>query len=287
VLPPAATAGGGRGRGGRGAGRGGAAGAAETPAAAEGNAGLSGELNTEFGVEAGAGRGGRGGGGGGGGGRGGFGGGVAVEPGEYKVTVTSAGHTDTAMVTVEEDPRVEFSSDDRAKRRKAIDTLTSLIRQADEPTRKAVGLTTALTSLSASWNATDAAPVPESVRKAVEDMQEKVKAAAGTFESPAGGGRGGGGGGAGARAAYTPPPVTQKLTRLMATIGNYSGAPTAQQLAEIEEAQTELQKGETQINALWDEVPKLNKVLSDAGVAYFKVTLPATAPAPGRGRGGN
>jgi hypothetical protein len=286
VLPPTATAGGGRGRGGRGAGRGADA-AAATPAAAEGNAGLSGELNTEFGVEAGAGRGGRGGGGGGGGGRGGFGGGVAVEPGEYKVTVTSAGHTDTAMVTVEEDPRVEFSSDDRAKRRKAIDTLTSLIRQADEPTRKAVGLTTALTSLSASWNATDAAPVPESVRKAVEDMQEKVKAAAGTFESPAGGGRGGGGGGAGARAAYTPPPVTQKLTRLMATIGNYSGAPTSQQLAEIEEAQTELQKGETQINALWDEVPKLNKVLSDAGVAYFKVTLPATAPAPGRGRGGN
>jgi len=81
--------------------------------------------------------------------------------------------------------------------------------------------------------------------------------------------------------------VTQKLTRLMGLIGNFSGPPTSQQLADIEEASAQLQKGTAAINALWDEVPKLNKVLTDAGVAYFKVTLPATAPAAGRGRGGN
>jgi len=281
VLPPP-----GGGRGGRG-GRGGTAGggaAAEAGPGAEGGAGLNAELNTEFGAEAGAATG-RGG-GGGGGGRGGFGGGVPVDPGEYTVTVTSAGKSDTIAVNVEEDPRVEISPEDRAKRRKAIDTLTSLIRAADEPTRKAIGLTTALTSLTGSWNGPNAVPVPDAAKKAVDDMEAKVKAAAATFTTPTpAGGRGGGG--AGARAEFAPPPVTQKLTRLMGMIGNYSGAPTSLQLSEIEEASAELQKGTAEIDALWDEVPKLNKTLTDAGVAYFKVTLPATVPPPGRGRGGN
>jgi photosystem II stability/assembly factor-like uncharacterized protein len=296
VLPPAGggtgAGRGGRGGGGRG-GRGGAANAAAAtpaqpaagPGAEGGAAGLAGELNAEFGAEAGAAAG-RGGGGGGGGGRGGFGGGVPVDPGEYTVTITSAGKSDTATVNVEEDPRVQLSPEDRAKRRKAIDTLTSLIRQADEPTRKAVGLTTALTALTASFNGTNAAPVPDAAKKAVEDMQAKVKDAASTFQTPAAGGRGGGGGGAGARADFVPPPVTQKLTRLMALIGGFSGPPTSQQLADIEEASAELQKGTAAIDALWDEVPKLNKTLTDAGVAYFKVNLPATAPAVGFGRGG-
>jgi photosystem II stability/assembly factor-like uncharacterized protein len=294
VLPPAGGIGGGGrgGRGGGGRGRGGAAAETPTPAAAaagqsaQAGAGLNGELNTEFGAEAGAAAG-RGGGGGGGGGRGGFGGGVPVDPGEYTVTVTSAGKSDSATVTVEEDPRVELSPEDRARRRKAIDTLVTLIRAADEPTRKAVGLTTALTALTASWTGPNAVPVPDAARKAVEDMDAKVKTAAATFQAPAGGGRGGGGGGAGARPEFVPPPVTQKLTRLMGLIGGFSGPPTSSQLADIEEASAELEKGKAAIDQLWDEVPKLNKVLTDAGMAYFKVTLPATAPAPGRGRGGN
>jgi photosystem II stability/assembly factor-like uncharacterized protein len=293
VLPPAGG-GTGAGRGGRGAGRGGRGGggaAAETPAATAGQAaeggagaGLNAELNTEFGAEAGAAAG-RG--GGGGGGRGGFGGGAPVDPGEYTVTITSAGKSDSATVTVEEDPRVQLSLEDRTKRRHAIDTLTLLIRAADEPTRKAVGLTTALTALTASWTGPNAVPVPDAAKKAVDDMVAKVKTAAAVFQAPAAGGRGGGGGGAGARAEFTPPPVTQKLTRLMGLIAGFSGPPTSRQLADIEEASGELQKGTAEINALWDEVPKLNKTLTDAGVAYFKVTLPATAPPPGRGRGGN
>jgi hypothetical protein len=202
------------------------------------------------------------------------------------VTITSAGKSDTKTVTVEDDPRVVFSTEDRARRRKTLDTLTALIRSADEPGRKAAAMTTALTNLTASWALPNAAAVPDAVKKEVEDMVAKVNAAASTFQAAAGGGRGGGGGGAGARAAYVPPPVTQKLTRLMATIGNFSGPPTARQLADIEEATAELKKGAADIDQLWDEVPKLNKLMTDAGVTYFKVNLPTAAPAGGGRRGG-
>ena len=263
--------GGGRGGGGRGGGgRGGAA---------------TGELTTEFGAEPAADAAGGGGGGGGGGGRG-FGGparGAMVDPGSYVVTISASGKTDSHTFTVEEDPRVQFSDDDRAKRRKALTTLSGMTRDADAARRKIVGINTALTNLTESWKQPNAPAVPESVKKAAEDLMAKVKPALATFENPAGGGRGGGGAGSGG--PYVPPPVTQKIARLMTSIDGYTAAPTSRQMADLADASAQLQTGIAEVNRLWDEVPKLNKTMQDAGVPYFAVTLGGSAQ-PG-GRGGN
>ena len=110
----------------------------------------------------------------------------------------------------------------------------------------------------------------------------RAKVAAGMFENP-GGGRGAGGA-AGPPPAYTPPPVTQKINRLMGVIDSYSAPPTTRQLADLEEAKAQLQKGLAMVNALWEEVPKLNKMMIEAGVQYFTVN-PESVPAAGRGRG--
>jgi photosystem II stability/assembly factor-like uncharacterized protein len=265
-IPPEPGAGGGRGGRG-GGGRGGAA------------APVSGELATEFGAEAGA-----EGGGGGGGGRG-FGGparGALVDPGSYVVTLATGGKTDSKTFTVEEDPRVQFSDDDRARRRKALSTLASMTRDADAARRKIAGINTALNALTESWKQPNAPQVPESVKKAAADLQAKVKPVFAAFESPAGGGRGGG---AGPGGPYVPPPVTQKIARLAGAIEGYSTAPTARQMADLNEASAQLQAGVADVNRLWDEVPKFNKTMQDAGVGYFTVT-PA-GPATGGGRGGN
>jgi hypothetical protein len=209
-----------------------------------------------------------------------------VDPGEYTVTLTASGKSDSHKVTVEDDPRVTMSSEDRAKKRTAIDTLVSLTRDAEAPRRRAVAMTTALTNLQSSWTQANAAPVPDAVKKAVEDLAAKVKTAAAYFEAAGGGGRGGGGGSAGPRGEFTPPPVTQKIQRLMGLIDGFSGPPTVRQLADMEEAAAELKKGTAAVDAVWDEVPKLNKLMSDAGVAYFRVDLNAVPAAPAGGRGG-
>ncbi len=299
-IPPAfgGTGGGGRGAGGRGrgarGGRGAAEGAAaEAPGGAAGGeggpaAGLAGELQNEFGAPAGAqeAEGGRGGGGGGGGGgRGGFGGnrGPLVEPGEYTVVISANGKTDTRTVTVEEDPRVQMTQDERDKRRKAIDTLVTMTKEADTTRRRASGMNTALTSLTDTWKQPNAAPVPDAVKKAADDLLARVKAATAVFEAPAG--AGGRGGGAGPPLSYTPPPVTQKIGRLLGSIDGYSAPPTSRQLADIDECAAQLQKGKAEVDRLWDEVPKLNKLMSDAGVPYFTVA-PSTAPPATFGRGG-
>jgi hypothetical protein len=81
--------------------------------------------------------------------------------------------------------------------------------------------------------------------------------------------------------------VTQKIQQLMGQIDGYTAAPTARQLADLQAAQAELQKGIAELDKLWDEVPKLNKMMADAGVQYFTVNLNVPPPpAPGRG-GGN
>ena len=268
-IPPAApvAGAGGRGGGGRG-GRGGAA--AEVPATA-------GELTTEFGAE------GAGGGGGGGGGRG-FGGparGAMVDPGSYVVSISAAGKTDSKTFTIEEDPRVQVSDDDRAKRRRALTTLSGMTRDADAARRRIVGMNTALTSLTESWKLPNAPAVPDSVKKAAADLMEKVKPALATFEAAGGGGRGGGGAGPGG--PFVPPPVTQKIARLMTSIDGYSAAPTARQMSDLNDAAAELRAGIAEVNRLWEEVPKLNKVMQDAGVPYFAVTLAGPAAAGGRG----
>ena len=213
-----------------------------------------------------------------------------VDPGDYTITISAAGKTDSHVFKVEEDPRVEFSAADRAARRKAVDTLISLTKDADAGRRKAVAMTTALTSLTDSWKLPNAPTVPDAVKKAADELLAKAKKVSGTFEA-AGGGRGGrggaGGGSAGPPPAYTPPPVTQKITRLMFTIDGYSAAPTKRQSAEIEECSAQVKKGLDEVNALWDEVPKFNKQMADAGVQYFQVNLNAVPAAPAfGGRGG-
>ena len=273
-IPPEPAGAGGRGGGGRGGGRGGRGGAAaETQVAAT----AAGELNTEFGAEA-------GGGGAGGGGRG-FGGpgrGALVDPGSYVVTVAANGKTDSKTFMVEEDPRVQFSDDDRAKRRKVLTQLSGMTRDADAARRKIAGINTALTAMTESWKLPNAPKVPDNVKKAADDLMAKVKPALATFEAAGGGGRGGGGGGGG---PFVPPPVTQKIARLMTGIDGYTAAPTTRQMADLAEAQAQLQAGIAEVNRLWDEVPKFNKTMQDAGVPYFAVTL--AGPATGGGRGGN
>ena len=260
-VPPEAVEGG---RGGRGGGRGGRGGA---PAAAIPEE-QGGELQTEFGVAPtqGAPPAGRG----GGGGRGGLGAGrgALVEPGTYTVTIALAGKTDSKTVEVEQDPRIQVPETDRDKRRQTIDTLVTLTREADAARKRAVAIHTALTNLTESWKQPYAPKIPDAIKKSADELLARSKTVADRFEAPAGG-RGGGGGGAGAPPPYKPPPVTQKIGRLLGALDNYTGAPTSFQLSEALDAAAQLKKDVAELDKLAAEVPRLNKMMSDAGIPYF------------------
>jgi hypothetical protein len=209
-----------------------------------------------------------------------------VEPGEYVVTVSAGGKTDSKTLAVEDDPRVQLSAEDRVKRKQALSTLASMTREADGARRKASAMNTTLTNLTESWKQPSSPAVPDTVKKAAEDLLERVKKSAAMFENAGGGfggGRGGAAGGAGPPLTYTPPPITQKIGRLMGSIDGYGAAPTRSQMADIDALSAQLKKGVADVDALWEEAPKLNKMLIDAGVPYFTFNLNAATPPAGRG----
>ena len=68
---------------------------------------------------------------------------------------------------------------------------------------------------------------------------------------------------------FTPPPLNQKIGRLMSSIDGYAAAPTDRQLTDIDLASTELGPALASVNKLTNEdVPRLNKMMADAGVPY-------------------
>jgi photosystem II stability/assembly factor-like uncharacterized protein len=271
----AVTQGGGGGRGGGGGGGGGRGGAPAAEGAAPGSAeGAAPEAEAEAG-----GRGGRGGGGGGGGFGFGGGRGPLVDPGEYTIAISAAAKNETKTVVVEEDPRITLSAEDRTKRREALTKLYGMARQAEDGRKKIVALRTSLTTLTDSWKRPGARQVPDNVKKAADDLLAKVKEVVGIFEFE----RQGQLGGAGPPLAYTPPPVNQKIGRLMGAIDGYSAAPTARQLADVQDASVELEPALGIVKKLTDDdLPRLNKLMAEAGVPY--VTAETGAPAGG-GRG--
>jgi hypothetical protein len=188
-------------------------------------------------------------------------------------------------LVVEDDPRVQLSAEDRNKRKQTISTLAAMMRDADAARRKATAMNTTLTNLTESWKQPSSPTVPDNVKKSAEDLLERVKKAAAMFENPTGfgGGRGGAAGGAGPPLTYTPPSITQKVGRLMGSIDGYGAAPTRSQMADVDALSAQLKKGVADVDALWEEAPKLNKMLIDAGVPYFTFNLNTAGPAAGRG----
>jgi hypothetical protein len=158
-----------------------------------------------------------------------------------------------------------LSAADRAKRRQALTKLYGMAREAETGRRRIVAMRTSLTTLTDAWKRPGAQQPPEPVKKAAEDLLARVKEVAGLFEVD----RQGGLGFAGPPLTYTPPPVNQKLGRLMGAIDGYAAAPTERQFTDIDQASAELAPALVSVNKLANEdVPRLNKMMADAGVPY-------------------
>jgi hypothetical protein len=119
--------------------------------------------------------------------------------------------------------------------------------------------------LTDSWKRPGASQPAEPIKKAADDLLARVKEVAGVFEVD----RQGGLGFAGPPLTFTPPPVNQKIGRLMGAIDGYSAAPTDRQMSDIEQISSELTPALASVNKLaTEDVPRLNKMMADAGVPY-------------------
>jgi hypothetical protein len=226
---------------------------------------------------------------GGPGGRGGFGGfggggGYLVEPGDYTVKVTLGDASDTKVVHVEEDPRIEISPADRAKRFAAIKDAFALTRDLTTTQTQIVSLKTSLDAAMTAWKSRPRDQrIPDNVQKAADDFSKKVNEVAGKFVNPPLESEEQGS--AAPPLINYPPTIGQRIGQVFGGMQSVTAAPTADEMTEYAVLKKELEDLKPQVTELVKAgLPALNKMINDAGVA--QIVLVQTAGGGGGRRGG-
>lgn len=219
--------------------------------------------------------------GGGGGGGGGFGGGLAqlgfrIDPGDYTVKIKLGSKEMTKTVKVQEDPRVTFSVEDRAKKRAALMQLLPLITQATTAQQTIVRLRTAVNDALESWKRPGAPQVPQNVRTAAEEYLKRIDAAYPNWGTPP--------------SEQTnisqagPPlverrtPLSQRVTQLAFGIEGTSAAPTEWEMQQIQILSQKIPEAAGVVRKLAaEDLQELNKLMREANIPYITLPLPAGA----------
>lgn len=208
------------------------------------------------------------------------GGGLRVEPGEYNVKVTAGKFEQTAKVTVEEDPRITLTPQERAARRQALDQLAQMARIALASSRTITGMRTSLNGFLENAKRPGGTRLPENIQTSAQDLLKRVDDTCKRFAAlNQCGGRGPGLGNAGPPLQYTPPTITQRLVQVIGQMEGFTAPPTPWQLDQIRILQGIVTEASGNVRKLaQDDLGALNKAMNDAGVPHIVI--------PGAGRPG-
>ncbi len=191
--------------------------------------------------------------------------GPLVEPGEYTIKITAGTNEVTQTVQVNDDPRITVSSEARAARHEAVMKLYGLAKTADRDRRTITSLKSNLTAAMEAWKKPGAPKIPEDVQKVAEALAKQVGEMDANYVAPEQGL-----GNAGPPLVYTPPPLPQRVGRLMGAIEGYTAAPTSQQAEELETITTLVAKDHDGVKKIvGEQLPALNKMMNEAGIPYI------------------
>jgi hypothetical protein len=225
------------------------------------------------------------GGGGGGPGGGGFGGfgqlGFRVDPGDYTVKIRLGDKEMSKTVKVQEDPRINFSAEDRAKKREALKQLQPLIVQASTAQFTISNLRTAVNNAIESWKRPGAPQAPDNVKKAAEDFLKKIDEAYPAWGTPPS--EVTNISQAGPPLIERGPPLQQRVTQLAFAIEGYTAAPTEWEMSQIQILSQKVPEAAGVVRKLaTEDLPALNKLMQEAGVPYITLPMPGGGGGPGR-----
>lgn len=197
--------------------------------------------------------------------------GPRVPPGEYNVKVATGKLQANGTAHVDEDPRIQIAEEDRAKLDEAIMRVYELWKSAEAVRKSLQSVKTQLTSLQNILK--DTPDVKKEVNTSVQSLSDEVtnlqkRLVAGPDT-----------GGAGPPLPDEPRPLLGQIREVGFGLDSYTGAPTADELVRIYDLAKQLRDLIGDVNKLIEEdVPKLNKQMSDAGLQIVnpgkKITLP-------------
>ena len=170
-------------------------------------------------------------------------------------------------ITVIEDPRVNFSAEDRAKKKAALNQLLPLVTQATFAGQTVVNMRTAVSTAIESWKRPGAAQVPDNVKKAADDLLKKIDELYPSWGTPPG--LANPIGSAGPPLVELPTPLNQRVAQLMGAIEGTSGAPTTWELDQIKILSQKIPEAAGKTRSLTDDLNALNKMMRDANIPYI------------------
>jgi hypothetical protein len=201
------------------------------------------------------------------------------------VKVTLGDQSVTKTVHVEEDPRIEISAADRAKRYDAMMKAFALTTESTRTQQQIVSLKTAVDAALTAWKTRPAnAKIPDNVQKAAEDFQKQVNAIAYKFVNPPEEGQEQGS--AAPPLVVYAPTLGQRINGVYGGIQSVTAAPTPDELSNLDAFTKELHELQPQIQKLITEgLPALNKLMNDSSIPHI-VIVPTAGGGGGR-RGGS
>ena len=205
-----------------------------------------------------------------------------VEPGEYTVKIKAGEKEATQKVTVEDDPRLQLSAEDRAARRAAIEQLYAMAKSADTDRKTIVGIQTALKTARENWKKEAGKPnstkIPDDIVKAADELQKKVDLVAAKYQREQQGL-----GNAGPPPEWKPDPLPSQVRNLMEDLDDFAAAPGAQQKEKLAELTPLVSGASAEVKKIVDEdLAALNKKMNDAGIPHI---VPAPLASSGRAGG--
>jgi hypothetical protein len=169
-------------------------------------------------------------------------------------------------VPVEDDARINLTTDDRNTRTNALKKLYQMAKESNTSERQFAAVHTAVTEVQNAWKKPGSATVPDGVKKAVDEFTKKMDAIERTPEPDVAAGS--------VSAHYVPPPISQRINRLMSAVDGYALKPTADQRAEMDELEKEMLDTDAKMKQLIeDDLPRLNKLISNSGVPFIAPTV--------------
>ncbi len=185
------------------------------------------------------------------------------------------------IVKVSEDPRINFTSEDRAKKKAALNQIQPLITQASIAQFTIVTLRTTLSASIESWKRPGAPQVPDNVKKAADELLKKIDDAYPTwgtppaFVNPTGS--------AGPPLVDLPTPLNQRVTQLAFGIEGTSAAPTDWEMSQIQILLKRVPEAAGIVRKLaGEDLEALNKMMREANIQY--ISMPAIGGGGGGGR---
>ena len=192
--------------------------------------------------------------------------GPVVAPGEYTVKITQGKNQATKILRVSDDPAISIDDKDRALLLTATMRAYDLYQSATEAATRLRDVKTSLTAKMNAWKAPDAAPVPEALRKEAEALSHKIDDLSPLLTRPTDF--------MNMPPTYVPPPVPERVARILFILENYTAAPRQRDAEELDQLATAEQDAVARLKQLIDvDLAKLNKSFAENGVPY--IALPA------------